>query len=278
MRSTADLAEGKELVVHANYELFVLTLTLLTIANSILLFLRLTVEQAQVVLIVNLGLSVFLLLDFSYRLWRTPHRRNFLGRDAGWLVLIGSLPVPFAGVARLIYTWLLVRRLRQSDYAKMGRVVVRRRAQSTLLLAVLAALLVLEIGALLVLDAEGSAASANIKTGSDALWWGIVTIATVGYGDKYPVTGAGRVIGVIVIVVGVGLFSALTSFLAQWFIRARAVDDEPQSNVSPEWRELSALSELLRAHEVRQLLADTQRPPAEVLAELKQKLQAGREK
>jgi len=49
-----------------------------------------------------------------------------------------------------------------------------------------------------------------------------VTLATVGYGDKYPVTTAGRVVGVIVIVVGVALFSALTSFLAQWFIRPRA--------------------------------------------------------
>ncbi len=91
---------------------------------------------------------------------------------------------------------------------------------------------------MLILDAESASTQANIKTGIDALWWNIVTLSTVGYGDKYPVTTAGRVIGVIVIVVGVGLFSALTSFLAQWFLRPRATDDQPQAANSTEIQDL----------------------------------------
>jgi voltage-gated potassium channel Kch len=155
----------------------------------------------------------------------------------------------------------------------MQRIVLRQRAQSTLLTAVLAAIVMLEIGAVLILDAEDASAQANIKTGIDALWWNIVTLATVGYGDKYPVTTAGRVIGVIVIVVGVGLFSALTSFLAHWFLRPRVTDDRPQESGSAEIQDLNRLSVLLRTYDVQQLLADTQRPSAEVLAELRQKVQ-----
>ena len=264
----------KELVVNINYEMFVLVLVVLSLVNWVLILLmRPTPAQDQVVWIMNVGLSVFLLLDFAYRLWRHPQRRQFVGPRGGWLLLLGSLPLPFAGVLRLIWTWLALRRLRNSDFRQMSKIVVQRRAQSTLLGAVLAAIVMLEIGAVLILDAESASTQANIITGIDALWWNIVTLATVGYGDKYPVTTAGRVIGVIVIVVGVGLFSALTSFLAQWFIRSRAADNQPQGATTSEIQDLNRLSVLLRTYDVQQLLADTQRPPAEVLAELRKKVE-----
>jgi voltage-gated potassium channel len=68
------------------------------------------------------------------------------------------------------------------------------------------------------------------------VWWTIVTTATVGYGDKYPMTTAGRTIGVFVMIVGVGLFSVLTSFLAQWFVRSRQPNAQAIASppVSPE--------------------------------------------
>ena len=46
-------------------------------------------------------------------------------------------------------------------------------------------------------------------------------MATVGYGDRYPVTNLGRFVAVVVMIVGLGLFSVLTSFLADWFRRPR---------------------------------------------------------
>jgi voltage-gated potassium channel len=266
-------AKEKELVVNINYELFVLGLAMLSLVNWVILAgVRSTPEQAQVVWIVNGGLCVFLLLDFAFRLWRQPHRWIFLGPRGGWMLLLGSLPLPFAGVMRLIWAWLAMRLPRRSDYQQMGKIVVQRRAQGTLLGAVLAALVVLEIGALLILDAESASTQANIKTGIDSLWWGVVTLATVGYGDKYPVTTAGRVVGVIVIVVGVGLFSALTSFMAHWFLRPRSIGAESQASNTAEIQDLNRLSVLLRTYDVQRLLADTQRPPAEVLTELRQKV------
>ena len=51
--------------------------------------------------------------------------------------------------------------------------------------------------------------NSNIKTAEDAIWWSYVTITTVGYGDKYPVTTEGRIIAVILMTVGVGLFRHL---------------------------------------------------------------------
>jgi voltage-gated potassium channel len=62
------------------------------------------------------------------------------------------------------------------------------------------------------------APNSNIKTAEDALWWSYVTITTVGYGDKYPVTTEGRIIAVFLMTIGVGLFGTFTAFLASWFI------------------------------------------------------------
>ena len=76
-------AEEKELVVNINYELFVLALVVMSLVNWVLILLvRPATAQIQVVWIMNFGLSVFLLLDFAYRLWRHPHRWFSWGRAA----------------------------------------------------------------------------------------------------------------------------------------------------------------------------------------------------
>jgi voltage-gated potassium channel len=60
-----------------------------------------------------------------------------------------------------------------------------------------------------VLDAERSEPSASIKNFGDAVWWAVTTITTVGYGDRYPVTGAGRVAGVGLMLGGIALLGVL---------------------------------------------------------------------
>ena len=65
---------------------------------------------------------------------------------------------------------------------------------------------------------ESADSEANITTASDALWYTLVTISTVGYGDQFPVTNAGRLLGAFVIVVGVGIFGTLTGYLANAFL------------------------------------------------------------
>jgi voltage-gated potassium channel len=103
----------------------------------------------------------------------------------------------------------------------MGRELGQDLAGSTLLSVAFLGILVLEFGSYFILGAEAGAENANIRTPSDALWWSVVTIATVGYGDRYPVTDEGRIIGTIVILTGVGLFGAFTGFLANSFINRR---------------------------------------------------------
>ena len=72
----------------------------------------------------------------------------------------------------------------------------------------------LEFAAILMVIAERGDPNANIKTGGDALWWALVSVTTVGYGDRYPVTVGGRFVGSATLIVGIGLFSTITGFLA----------------------------------------------------------------
>ena len=70
------------------------------------------------------------------------------------------------------------------------------------------------MGSAWVLIAESSSPEANITNANDAIWWAYVTITTVGYGDRYPVTTLGRIVGIIVMTTGVGIFATFAGYLS----------------------------------------------------------------
>jgi len=85
------------------------------------------------------------------------------------------------------------------------------------------------LGALAVLDAERSAEGANITTIGDALWWACATVTTVAYGDRFPVTAEGRVVGVVLMVVGIGVVGAVIASVTSWILgRVEAERSERQ--------------------------------------------------
>jgi len=100
------------------------------------------------------------------------------------------------------------------EYLDLLRDVLKNRSQYAFIVTFTVALLVLYVTSTAVLQAESKDPNANIVTGGDALWWAIVTITTVGYGDLYPVTAAGRTIAVFTMFAGVGIIGALASILA----------------------------------------------------------------
>jgi voltage-gated potassium channel Kch len=244
--------EKDRIVVNATYELFVFLLVLLSIANSALVFLLNSAEARQVALFVDVGISLFLMADAIVQLIRAPRKRSYLVDSHGWMVLVGSLPVPGVRVLRLLRTILLARSLRRSDYERIGRVVVEKRAQSALAVVAFLAIFVLEVGGVMILGAESHSPAANIQTASDALWWGYVTVATVGYGDKYPVTNAGRAVGVLMMTIGVGLFGVITGFLADWFRRPRKAAIKAQQAGTRQDDMLATVQELQRLLEAQE--------------------------
>jgi voltage-gated potassium channel len=73
-----------------------------------------------------------------------------------------------------------------------------------------------------------------------------VTITTVGYGDRYPVTNAGRLVGVLVMTAGVGLFGTLSGFLANTFLSPPKKKEEPAATSADANNPKAQLAELKR--------------------------------
>lgn len=218
--------EHQELIIDSNYQIFIIALMVLQLINSLLIVLR-PEPQRSVMVLFFVFLSFVLIADAVHRILRLGRLRLLKYNKQSWLVLLGSLPIPFLILVRLAATYSVFRSLQSSDFIAMGHIVIEKRAQSTLLIAVFAAVVILEMGSSLVLGAEAKSSSANIVNANDAIWWSLVTVATVGYGDQYPVTTEGRIIGVMIMIVGVGMFSVLTSYFAQWFLRADSGKSEP---------------------------------------------------
>ena len=99
--------------------------------------------------------------------------------------------------------------------------MLQNRSQYATFITILLAGIVLSVASILVLEFESRAPDANITTGGDAIWWGLVTITTVGYGDFFPVTLMGRLTGIFVMFAGIGIIGALASILASLLVSPR---------------------------------------------------------
>ena len=105
---------------------------------------------------------------------------------------------------------------------------------------------VLVLSSLAVLDAERGRDGATIDDFGDALWWSATTVTTVGYGDRFPVTGTGRLVAVAVAVAvalmlaGIALLGVVTAAFASWLIE-RVTEAEEVSQAATR-QDLEALT------------------------------------
>jgi ion channel len=206
------------------YELFIVALTGLSLVNIVILVGPFNVDTKQVAGIIDAVLCIAFLTDVAVRLYLAdPWQAYFIGRQ-GYLDLLGSLPLPIVRLLRIVRMQRGIVRVRSLGERRIVRRLIHERAQTALLFATFLVIFIVEIGSILIVEAEKGAPNANIRTGGDAVWWAMVTVATVGYGDKYPVTAPGRVIAVLMIISGVGLFGVFTGYVARVFLAPRPED------------------------------------------------------
>jgi len=206
------------------YELFILLLSLLSVVNTIFFVLGTLVTKERgpaqdVVLIMDAIITPIFVFDFFYRLLTASSKRRYFFRGSGWADLLATIPL--FRIFRLFRVVRVLRLMGARGLERFGVDIVEARASATFLLTIFMVLLVLEVAGASIYYVEGSDPAANIRSAGDALWWGIVTITTVGYGDRYPVTEGGRVIGVFLLIAGIALFSVLTGFIANIFLAPR---------------------------------------------------------
>jgi voltage-gated potassium channel len=232
----------------SSFDLFVLALTVFSLLNIIWLVVLSNDQIRNVVLIVDVFCSLAFLIDFFLRLYRAPTKSSYFFGDRGWLDLIGSLPFPLFRLARIFRMLRIYRPMRREGGKGIWRQAADDRAGSALLAAVFLVIVVIQYASMSILWVEGDNEEANIHTASDAVWWSYVTVTTVGYGDRFPVTNAGRLVGVALLSSGVGLFEVITGYIANSFLSRKRAPREPEESSTSDdrLRELESLIERLR--------------------------------
>jgi voltage-gated potassium channel len=81
------------------------------------------------------------------------------------------------------------------------------------------------IAAAMVLEFEGGNPDANIASYPDARLWAVTTITTFGYGDRFPMSSAGRAVAVVLMIAGIAMFGVITATIAAYFVEQQAEED-----------------------------------------------------
>jgi len=201
------------------YDIFILVLCLVALGVlAVSTFARWSDSTRQILAYADNVICAFFLVDFAVSLYRAPRKVHYLV-TWGWIDLLSSVPAIEVfrwGRAARVLRFLRVLRGLKATWA-LTHFVVGRRAESTLLASTLIVLLLVVSASIAVLQFEGPAGG-NIATAEDAMWWAVSTMTTVGYGDRYPVTSEGRLVGVFLMAAGVGMFGILSGAVASWFL------------------------------------------------------------
>jgi voltage-gated potassium channel len=259
------MAESAETAPSTNaYQIFILVLTVLSLVIMVLLLIPLDAAVHDLLRWYDNSICVIFLIDFGFSMRQASSKRGYFFHERGWLDLIGSIPAlgffnftALFRLARLSRLARISRILRRQNDKDLIADVVKNRGQYAAAVTLLLAFIVLVVSSILELFFETKSPTANITTGGDSLWWAIVTITTVGYGDKYPVTPGGRAVAVFVMLAGVGIIGSLAGILSSILVPPPAAPAEGAAPPSASLEaELAAVrSELAAMREALQRLA-----------------------
>lgn len=232
-----DPAPNPPLVERA-FNLFLSVLILVNVAVTVLD----TVPElnaayaAEFALVTRLSFVVFL-LEYLARLWVAPLQP---GAPRGWrayahqvltplalidLAVLVALVLPNLGVfaalrgLRLLKLLSLLKLGRYSNALRVVGEVIRSRADELLVLILIVAVLVL-ISAATLYHVESALGTKCFESIPAAMWWSIVTLTTVGYGDCYPASGLGKLFSGFILMLGVGVVALPAGLIASGFADA----------------------------------------------------------
>jgi voltage-gated potassium channel len=167
-------------------------------------------------------------VEYLVRLYLAPSRRLFF---TSHLVDLAVVALPALWPLRALRLLRLLNLARAgavlANALKRARDILAHRGLHFVLLAVLSIVIVCSAAEL---GFEQHAHGSTIHNFGDALWWATVTVTTVGYGDKYPVSPGGRGVAVVLMLVGIGLISVLTATVASYFVEEKADQEKAELN------------------------------------------------
>ena len=215
------MRQHPEELKNVSYEIFIAALSVVSILNIIFFYVTSDRDIAGVLALMDWVYSFIFLVDFIIRLLLAKSKAAYFFRQFGWIDLLSATPLNWAKLLRIMRVLRTMGMLREWGAQNVRRQIRENSAATAFLIVFFLIMLLLEFGGIAIIKVESMAADAKITTAQDAMWFIWQTITTTGYGDIVPVTGAGRLVGIIVMTAGTALIGTLTGFLANAFLARR---------------------------------------------------------
>jgi voltage-gated potassium channel len=149
-----------------------------------------------------------------------------------YLPMIIPIDLRFLRILRLFRIFRVFKMGRYFEAFQMIANVIKAKKEE-LFITVFMVMIMLIFASSLMYIVENSVQPENFSSIPSAMWWGVATLTTVGYGDVYPITPLGRCLGAIISLLGIGLFALPTGFLASGFAEEVQKRRQQQENVCP---------------------------------------------
>lgn len=210
------------------YQWSIIVCSVIVVIMTIMqLTLDLSTQVNQVFNILDILIWLFFLIDYIQRLIQSVNKKEFIKNNKIDLLAI----IPYFSFFRILRLIRVTQVVPLFHFVKVLRATamlssLSKRAGSffktnNFHFVAGATLIVILLG-------SGSLSLAEGIAFKDALWWCIVTVTTVGYGDIVPKTGLGRMIAGIVMISGIGFLGVFTGTISTYFLNRRAIDHQPK--------------------------------------------------
>lgn len=208
------------------YDLFIAVVAVISLVLMVWqLFLPPDTEVRKLLILFDYAFCLLFFTDYIRHIFISTEKWKYVFT---WGLFDLASSIPLFGPLRLFRLASLFRVLRIVRSIRiLSQVLIRDRLASTVSLLMLIGTIIIVGSCFGVLHYEMQSPKANIQSAEDVAWWAIVTTSTVGYGDLYPVTSEGRVLSVLIMCVGIGLFATFAGALAGMFVHV------PKSKIAP---------------------------------------------
>ncbi len=211
---------------NTNFEFFIISLTVFSVLLILFQYFYDPLGQVLVaVFVFDFIVSIILAFDFAIRMKRSKKGYKY------FLTHLYEIPsfIPLYALTLLEANTVYGAGLKSLRLIQIFRfmhvlsrtLIIMDEIRNRLLYIVLLSMSTVTAGAFTMYVVEHNAPGSKITSLGDAVWWAVVTVTTVGYGDVYPVTFEGRVIATVIMIIGIAILGILISTLGAQFIESK---------------------------------------------------------